>query len=83
MSPATLSLLPRSPAERRHSSAGASAMSPLRPLSSARQGDADPFSDDDEDGMDMRGPMPIERDTGDERERDFGAVDEVEYAYGE
>jgi hypothetical protein len=39
--------------------------------------------DDDEGEIDTRGPMPIEKDTADERERDFGAVDEVEYAYGE
>jgi hypothetical protein len=39
--------------------------------------------DDDEGEIDTRGPMPIEKDTADEHERDFGAVDEVEYAYGE
>lgn len=32
---------------------------------------------------DIPGPMPIVRDTDDEGEREFGAVDEVEYAYGE
>ena len=43
-----------------------------------------PFDDDegDEDDDDMPGPMPIERETTDQRER-MGAVDEVEYAYGE
>jgi hypothetical protein len=41
----------------------------------------DPFLDEEE--VDLRGPMPIERETADERERGGGAVDEVEYAYGE
>lgn len=44
------------------------------------------FEDDDAE-MDlpgpMPGPMPIERQTQDEVDRDFGAVDEVEYVYGE
>lgn len=45
---------------------------------------SDPFDDLDAEGeVDLRGPMPIERETGDEQERSFGAVDEVEYAYGE
>lgn len=38
------------------------------------------FEDEDDNVL---GPMPIERQTEDERERAFGAVDEVEYAYGE
>ena len=42
--------------------------------------DTDVFDDED---MDMPGPMPIARETQDERDRDFGAVDEVEYVYGE
>lgn len=40
---------------------------------------ADVFDDED----DLPGPMPIERQTQDEQDRSFGAVDEVEYAYGE
>lgn len=40
-----------------------------------------PVFDDDE--VEMPGPMPIARETDDEIERSFGAVDEVEYAYGE
>jgi hypothetical protein len=40
-----------------------------------------PFDGDDE--LRGLGPMPIERETADETERSFGAVDEVEYAYGE
>ena len=43
---------------------------------------SDPFVDEEEE-VDLRGPMPIERETADERERGGGAVDEVEYAYGE
>lgn len=42
-----------------------------------------PFEDADEDEVDLRGPMPIQRTTQDEQDRSFGAVDEVEYAYGE
>ncbi len=81
MSPGVLSLLPKSPAERRRSS---SSGSPLRPITGGGLGLGDnPFMDDDEGEIDTRGPMPIEKDTADERERDFGAVDEVEYAYGE
>ena len=53
----------------------------------SRGEDENPFVDDDDDDGDddedeMRGPMPIERETTDQRER-MGAVDEVEYAYGE
>ena len=80
MSPTTLSLLPRTPAERRRSSSSAGTGSPLRPLApGAGAMDTSPF----EDEVEMKGPMPIERETADERERSFGAVDEVEYAYGE
>lgn len=44
----------------------------------------DVFDDEDgDDEGDMLGPMPIVRETEDERDRQFGAVDEVEYAYGE
>jgi hypothetical protein len=75
MSP-QISLLPRSPAERRRSSSGGS---PLRPVLNGRILDAEVFEEDE----DLPGPMPIERQTEDERERAFGAVDEVEYAYGE
>ncbi len=76
MSPTTLSLLPRSPSDRRRSSSGGS---PLRPvLAGGINLDADVFDDED-----LRGPMPIARTTEDEEERNFGAVDEVEYAYGE
>lgn len=42
----------------------------------------DVFTDEEEEAN-MPGPMPIERDTPDERDRDFGAVDEVEYVFGE
>lgn len=84
MSPKTLSLLPRSPAERRRSS---SAGSPLRPVIPENIGSLDmlnnPFEDLEEDEVDLRGPMPIVRTTQDEQDRSFGAVDEVEYAYGE
>ena len=80
MSPTTLSLLPRSPAERRQSSSGGS---PLRPMFSSGYEADSPFDEEDESEVDLRGPMPIERETADERERSFGAVDEVEYAYGE
>ncbi len=79
MSPTTLSLLPKSPAERRHSS---SSGSPLRPMFPSGFHNKSPF-DEEEGEVDLRGPMPIERETADERERSFGAVDEVEYAYGE
>ncbi|KAK4686751.1 hypothetical protein P7C73_g3374, partial [Tremellales sp. Uapishka_1] len=77
MSP-TLKLLPKSPSDRRRSSGG----SPLRPVIAAGNGHMEDsvFEDDD---TDLRGPMPIERETVDEEEREFGAVDEVEYAYGE
>jgi hypothetical protein len=74
MSP-QISLLPKSPAERRRSSSGGS---PLRPVLDGRSLDVEVFEDED-----LPGPMPIERQTEDERERAFGAVDEVEYAYGE
>lgn len=78
MSPTTLSLLPRTPAQRRRSSGQ---KSPLRPIASGYI-DTSPFDVGIED-VDLRGPMPIERETADEAERSFGAVDEVEYAYGE
>ena len=52
------------------------------PHSEGRGGDEDPFDELEEDEMDMRGPMPIVKGTEDARERG-GAVDEVEYAYGE
>ncbi|WVQ82395.1 hypothetical protein IAT38_004523 [Cryptococcus sp. DSM 104549] len=83
MSP-TLALLPRSPAERRRSSSG-NAGSPLRPvvpglgLNNGLAHD-DVFEDDE---LDTRGPMPIKMDTKDHEEREGGAVDEVEYTYGE
>jgi len=79
MSPTTLSLLPRSPALRRRSSSGGS---PLRPIVPPGYSHSSPFEDEDGE-VELRGPMPIERETADERERSFGAVDEVEYAYGE
>jgi hypothetical protein len=47
----------------------------LGPLS---EGLGDVFEDDSE----LPGPMPINPETRDEMERDYGAVDEVEYAYG-
>jgi hypothetical protein len=39
------------------------------------------FEEDEEE--DMPGPMPIETDTRDAKDRNFGPVDEVEFAYGE
>jgi hypothetical protein len=85
MSPTTLSLLPRSPAERRRSSSSSDRGSPLRAVtlgSGITAGDMPVFEDEE---MDIPGPMPIMRETdGDgEGEAEFGAVDEVEYAYGE
>lgn len=87
MSPTTLSLLPRSPAERRRSSSSSDRGSPLRAVSlgsGVTAGDMPVFEDEE---IEIPGPMPIMRDTdgdGDgEGEADFGAVDEVEYAYGE
>ncbi|WWC70433.1 uncharacterized protein I206_104384 [Kwoniella pini CBS 10737] len=86
MSP-TLALLPRSPAERRRSSSGGGG-SPLRPVIPGKQSHEvilglgeDVF--DDEDDLDTRGPMPIKSNTRDLEEREGGAVDEVEYTYGE
>ncbi|WVW83665.1 hypothetical protein I302_105686 [Kwoniella bestiolae CBS 10118] len=84
MSP-TLALLPRSPAERRRSSSGGG--SPLRPVIPGKPHEVilglgdNVFDDDDE--MDTRGPMPIKSNTRDLEEREGGAVDEVEYTYGE
>ena len=91
MSPTTLSLLPRSPAEaklqaRRRSSSslsgneGAPALRLVDLVGGPDLTHGDVFEDDE---MDIPGPMPIARDTDDEGERQFGAVDEVEYAYGE
>jgi len=87
MSPTTLSLLPRSPAEakaqaRRRSSSSVDGAPRLRLVNIPGDGDGEGgvFEDDE---MDIPGPMPIVRDTDDEGEREFGAVDEVEYAYGE
>ena len=85
MSP-TIARLPKSPADRRRSSSGSS----LRPIASTMvgsngqgtEGDDDVFVGDNDEG-EMPGPMPIERETQDEQDRSFGAVDEVEYAYGE
>ncbi|WVR07239.1 hypothetical protein IAU60_004280 [Kwoniella sp. DSM 27419] len=90
MSP-TLALLPRSPAERRRSS---SSGSPLRPLIGSAGSGRSPTIEsmllaagedvfDEEGEMDTRGPMPIKMDTKDHEERQGGAVDEVEYTYGE
>lgn len=87
MSPKTLSLLPRSPAERRRSSSSSDRGSPLRAITlgsgSGRPGGDMPVFEDEE--LDIPGPMPIMRETDDdgEGEGEFGAVDEVEYAYGE
>ncbi|WRT66139.1 uncharacterized protein IL334_003092 [Kwoniella shivajii] len=89
MSP-TLALLPRSPAERRRSSSSGSPLRPVIPgktndLMSGMQGlslgTGEVF--DDEDDFETRGPMPIKMDTRDHEEREGGAVDEVEYTYGE
>jgi hypothetical protein len=83
MSATTLQILARSPKDRRRSSSGSGGMSsPLRPIRFGTGGEPDmPVFDDDE--LEMPGPMPIARETADELERSFGAVDEVEYAYGE
>ena len=94
MSPTTLSLLPRSPAERLRSSSSSDRGrdSPLRAITlgfnnGGLNGDANTntavFEDED---LDIPGPMPITRGNDDDREdggNEFGAVDEVEYAYGE
>lgn len=90
MSPTTLSLLPRSPAERRRSSSSSDRGrdSPLRAITmgfNGVNGDPNTAVFDDED-LDIPGPMPITRGDDDDREdggTEFGAVDEVEYAYGE
>lgn len=74
MSP-TLRLLPRSPSDRRRSSGG----SPLRPVLALGPMDLGDVFDEMEE--DEPGPMPINPDTRDERERDYGAVDEVEYLF--
>nr|ODN97858.1 hypothetical protein L204_03283 [Cryptococcus depauperatus CBS 7855] len=74
----TLALLPRSPIERRRSSSNDS---PLRPVMPGPLSHDAVF--DEEDEMDTRGPMPIKMDTKDHIEREGGAVDEVEYTYGE
>lgn len=87
MSPTTLSLLPRSPAERRRSSSSSSGErgrdSPLRAITLGH-GDAGAAVFDEED-LDIPGPMPISRSDEDVEDggQEFGAVDEVEYAYGE
>jgi len=75
MSPTTMSLLPRSPSNRRRSS---SSGSPLRPVFPGGILDSDVFDEED-----LRGPIPKASGTDDEEVRNFGAVDEVEYAYGE
>lgn len=93
MSPTTLSLLPRSPAERRRSSSSSTGSgngdrgrdSPLRAitLGSLNGGNGNVFEDEE---LEIPGPMPITRGNDDDREdggNEFGAVDEVEYAYGE
>lgn len=88
MSPTTLSLLPRSPADRRRSSSSSSSGergSPLRAVqlgSSITASDMPVFEDED---IEIPGPMPIlrENDGDGDGENQFGAVDEVEYAYGE
>lgn len=76
MSPTTLKLLRRESDRRRSSSSG----SPLRPIMGLRpMGEdlSDVFDEMDED--DLPGPMPINPETRDEMERDFNAVDEVEF----
>ncbi|KAL1405394.1 Factor arrest protein 11 [Vanrija albida] len=80
MSPDTLKLLPRSPTDRRRSSSGGS---PLRPVMGLGPLLGDDFGDVFEDDAELPGPMPIDTGTRDELEREYGAVDEVEYAYGE
>lgn len=84
----TLALLPRTPAERRRSSSSSTG-SPLRPVVptvnstinlGSLEGPDEVFEDEE---IDTRGPMPIKMDTKDHEEREGGAVDEVEYTYGE
>ncbi|WVO22383.1 uncharacterized protein IAS62_003713 [Cryptococcus decagattii] len=81
----TLALLPRTPAERRRSSSSSTG-SPLRPVVPSAinlgslEGPDEVFEDEE---IDTRGPMPIKMDTKDHEEREGGAVDEVEYTYGE
>lgn len=75
MSP-TLKLLPRRPSERRRSSSGGSPLRPVMGLGPVDLGDV--FDDVEEE---MPGPMPIDPDTRDERDRDYSAVDEVEYLF--
>ncbi|KIR40871.1 hypothetical protein I313_03527 [Cryptococcus deuterogattii Ram5] len=81
----TLALLPRTPAERRRSSSSSTG-SPLRPVVPSTinlgslEGPDEVFEDEE---IDTRGPMPIKMDTKDHEEREGGAVDEVEYTYGE
>ncbi|ODO08260.1 hypothetical protein I350_03850 [Cryptococcus amylolentus CBS 6273] len=85
MSP-TLALLPRSPIERRRSSSGGSPLRPIVPTSPLNLdpfGHNDVFDEEEEFEVDPRGPMPIKMDTRDHEEREGGAVDEVEYTYGE
>ncbi|EIW70890.1 hypothetical protein TREMEDRAFT_68268 [Tremella mesenterica DSM 1558] len=79
MSPAALALLPRSPQERRRSS-GANHNSPLRTVHVGGPLDNSPFDEDDDREP---GPMPLNRGTKDEEDRDYKAVDEVEWVFGE
>lgn len=74
MSPTTMKLLPRRPSDRRRSSSGGSPLRPVMGLGPVE--DLDVFEDEE-----LPGPMPITEGTPDEIERDFGAVDEVEYFY--
>lgn len=78
MSPNTLKLLPRRPSDRRRSSSGGS---PLRPVLGLGPIVSDAIDDVFEEDAELPGPMPINKGTRDEIERDFGAVDEVEFAF--
>jgi hypothetical protein len=55
--------------------------SPLRPV--IPSGPIGSVFDEDGEEEDMPGPMPIEENTRDAKDRNFGPVDEVEFAYGE
>ena len=80
MSPTTLKLLPKSPTDRRRSSSsGGSPLRPVMGLSPMVGSDEDLEVFDEEE--DLPGPMPINPETRDEMEREFNAVDEVEWAY--
>jgi hypothetical protein len=81
MSPTTLKLLPKSPTDRRRSSSGGSPLRPVMGLAQLGGPDGDDLDDVFAEDEDLPGPMPINPETRDELEREFNAVDEVEWAY--